>query len=81
MGTHSIEIRAGHWSCYDGDHSSVLALLVDAGASVGPSAIDGRTSLILAACYGRRRCVALIIARGGDALDLNARQTDGSTAL
>ena len=37
---------------------------------------------MMAAHHGRTRCVALLIDRGGDALDLNAKdKRDGWTAL
>jgi ankyrin repeat protein len=40
---------AAHHACYGGDHSSVLALLLDAGASINASSNGGWTPLIVAA--------------------------------
>ena len=72
---------AAHRACYGGDHSSVLALLLDAGASINARTSYGWTPLMEAARLGYTRCVALLIDRGGDALDLNAKEEDGWTSL
>ena len=72
---------AAHWACYGGDHSSVLALLLDAGASLNPRNNLGSTPLREAAFHGSTRCVALLIERGSDALELDAMDIDGWTAL
>ena len=68
-------------ACGGRDLSSVLALLLDAGALVEPRHNYGSTPLIEAAYSGNTYCVALLIERGGVALDLDAKGNSGITAL
>ena len=70
-------------ACLEGDHSSVLALLLDAaGASIDTrTRRGGRTLFDNAIFFGRPNCVALLIERGGNALDLDANNYSGGTAL
>ena len=70
-----------HLACGGGDHSSVLALLLDAGASANAPTNGEFTPLMMAATFNSTRCVALLIDRGGAALDLNAKSILGCTAL
>lgn len=72
---------ATHWLCVRGDHSAVLALLLDAGADINARTNFGSTPLIIAAKYGYAGCAVLLIDRGGDVLNLNARAGNGQTAL
>jgi hypothetical protein len=71
---------AAHFAC-DGDHASTLALLLDHGAPINACSCDGATLLMWAAFYGATECVTLLLARGGDALELDARDQYGTTAL
>ena len=72
---------ATHWVCMGGDQSAMLILLLDAGAPVNPHDDEGSTPLVLATLKTLRCCIMTLIDRGGDALDLNAKDTGGCTAL
>ena len=63
-----------HWACTGDDDtcSSALALLLDAGASINARTSFGSTTPLLCAHEECRRFVAVLIDRGGDALDLDA---------
>lgn len=61
---------ATHWACC-GKHASALALLLDAGASFNARTDWSWTPLMKAVSFGATDCVALLIARGGDALDMD----------
>ena len=71
---------AAHWACLDGDHSSVLTRLL-AGADMNGCDNRKRTPLMLAAEKNRASCVELLIDRGGNALDLDAKDGHRDTAL
>jgi hypothetical protein len=79
--TDSIRWRAVHWACFK-KRPSALALLIDAGCSLNEPDADGRSPLIVATNWNAPECVAVLLARGGDALDVNAATTEHkSTAL
>jgi hypothetical protein len=63
------------------DQPSTLSLLLDAGASLNARSAAGRTPLIYAVYEGATECVKLLLARGGGALKLNARDSEWYTAL
>lgn len=65
--------QSPHWACI-GDHPSVLALLLDAGASVSEPSRFRMTPLTTAVAHKSVECIKLLLARGGGALDLNAEQ-------
>ena len=67
-------------ACMGGDHSSVLALLLDAGGSINARSNGGWTPLMLCVEDDRPGSFATLIDRG-DALDLNAKDREGCTAL
>jgi ankyrin repeat protein len=71
---------AAHWACST-KHASSLALLLDAGALLNARNNNGFTPLMLAAWKGAAACVKLLLASGGDALELDAVDQDGDTAL
>ncbi len=72
---------AAHRACY-GKHWSTLTLLLDAGAPFNARENEGWTPLMLAAEQGAARCVAVLVDRGGDALELDAVENEhGWTAL
>jgi hypothetical protein len=71
---------AAHWACVH-NHASTLALLLDDGASINAHDNHARTPLIMAGYHGATDCVKLLLARGGDALELNATDNCGDTAL
>ena len=61
---------------------STLALLLDASPSMDARNNRGRTPLIAAVVNGAAECVMLLLSRGGNALDLDAKQPAGGwTAL
>jgi ankyrin repeat protein len=65
--------QAVHWACMGGyGRASTLELLLDAGASFSAGDNYGWTPLIFAARSGATDCGKLLLARGGDALDLDA---------
>ena len=73
---------AAHLACIGGDYSSVLALLLDAGASFeARTRSSGWTPLSAAASFGDAGCVALLLDRGGDARDVNEQDDYGGAAL
>jgi ankyrin repeat protein len=72
---------AAHCACRGGDHSSALAFLLNAGASINARTKGGYMPHLYAAAYTRPGSVALLIDRGGDALDLDAKDNYGWTAL
>jgi hypothetical protein len=55
----------------------VLALLLDAGAPINARPIGGFTALMTAVGLNHLGCVVLLIDRGGEALDLDAKEDDG----
>ena len=68
-------------ACWAGKPRTVT-LLLDAGASINARDKLGFTPLIWAAIRGRSGCVRLLLARGGDALEVDAQtEGDGMTAL
>jgi hypothetical protein len=69
---------ATHWACVR-DRVSCLALLLDAGASFNERGGNAWTPLMKAAWNGATECVKLLLARGGDALELDgvSRSGDG----
>jgi hypothetical protein len=71
---------AAHWACMK-NHASTLALLLDDGASINAHDNHARTPLIMAGYYGATDCVKLLLARGGDALELNTADNRGDTVL
>lgn len=61
---------------------SIVALLLDAGAPINGRDVLGETLRHRAAADGRVELVEMLLARGGDALELDAKSTDyGRTAL
>ena len=72
--------KAVHWAG-TGRRASTLGLLLDAGASLNMKDDHGFTPLIDAAYSGATDCVKLLLARGGNALKLDAESDRGSTAL
>ena len=65
-------------------HARILSLLLDAGACITARAHSGETLLMIAASdFGGIECVRLLLARGGNALELLDAQEaeDGWTAL
>ena len=72
--------QAPHWAC-KGRRASTLGLLLAAGASFNVRSNDGGTPLMNAAFNGATDCVKLLLARGGDALELDAQNSYGRTAL
>ncbi len=66
---------AAHVACVE-DNPSVLTLLFDAGASLNARTVKGSTPLMVAAFNGATACVTLLLARGGDALELDAQCLD-----
>lgn len=77
---HELGYQWTHFACR-GNGVSTLALLLDAGAPINGRTTAKCTPLHIAADYGSTGCVALLIARGGDALDPDARADTGETAL
>jgi hypothetical protein len=75
-------LNAAHWACF-GDHgSSTLSLLLDAGVPLDARGGYGDlTPLRHAVDFHAPGCVAVLLARGGDALGLNDKANDGETAL
>ena len=71
---------AEHISCCN-NHPSILALLLDAGGSTNARNNRGRAPLMLASEGGATECVALLLEKGGYALDLDAQEDHGFTAL
>jgi len=69
---------AAHNACWK---ASTLALLLDAGASIDARMETGETPLMAAADEAAPRCLRLLLARGGAALELDAQRNDGRTAL
>ena len=57
------------------NHASALALLIDASAPINSGGGASLTPLMHAAMHGSRDCVALLITRGGNALDIDAAST------
>ena len=71
---------AAHLACYF-DRPSALARLLDAGTSLDARNNRGLTPLIMAAGRGATACMKLLLARGGNALDLDAKQILNNTPL
>ena len=67
---------AAHFTC-TGAPASTLALLLDAGVPLNVRDDIGMTPLILAASHGAVECVEFLLARGGDALELDAATNGG----
>ena len=64
------EMRAVSYACM-GNHASSLALLLDAGASIGQHYHMSSSLFMDAVESGAAECVALLISRGGAGLDVN----------
>ena len=71
---------AAHFAC-NFKQASALALLLDAGASMTARNSLGRTPLMAAARVGATDCVTLLVEKSGYALDLDAWDGHGCTAL
>ena len=69
---------AAHLACL-GNQPSILAQLLDAGASMTARTNRGRAPLMMAAMRGAADCMTLMLARVGD--EVNAQDDDGLTAL
>ncbi len=80
MARDAIGRTAAHWASYD-DEPSTLARLLDAGIPINAMDLSLRTPLTFAAFYSRRDCIALLVGRGGAALEINAATVHGDTAL
>ena len=65
-------MTAAHLAC-KADRASTLALLLDAGALINYRGGTSWTPLMTAAASGATDCVALLIARGRHALDVDAK--------
>lgn len=76
--------QAAHWACR-GASARTLRLLLDAGAAFNERNKAGYTPLTCAALqkfwYGATACVKLLLRRGGAALELDAQENYGWTAL
>jgi ankyrin repeat protein len=59
-------------ACY-GRYASTLNLLLDAGASIDTSDVDGWTPLTLAVCYCALKCLRVLLARGAAVLELDTQ--------
>ena len=68
-------LTAAYWA-RTGNRVSMLGLLLDAGASFNVRNNGGWTLLIIAAHSGAVDCVKLLVARGGDALELDAQASN-----
>ena len=55
--------------------------MLDAGIAINGRDVDGWTLLMTTAVSGSTLCVALLVERGGDAIDLDATSAVGATAL
>jgi hypothetical protein len=73
-------LTAAHCACYR-NRASSLGLLLDAGSSINARSSCGQTPLIVAAHNGATDCVKLLLARGGDALELDAVSNAGNAAM
>jgi hypothetical protein len=71
---------AAHWACM-GRHAPALDLLLVAGASVNPRNNMGRTPLMVAVEKDAIECVVLLLARGGEEVELDVADTLGNNAL
>jgi uncharacterized protein len=81
VGLRDVEGRAAsHWACY-GNRASTLTLLLDAGALLNARDYFGRTLLLQAVLSQAAPCVAVLVDRGGDALELDVQANNGYTAL
>jgi ankyrin repeat protein len=69
--------NALHWAANDGQ-TEVVALLIEAGASLGATERTGMTALTLAAKEGRTGAVAALLAAGAD---VNVRDQIGGSPL
>jgi hypothetical protein len=76
-----VEWCAVHWACYRNRASALALLLDDAGALLNARGNNGWTPLIVTTYHGATECVELLLARDGDALELDAVDKDGDTAL
>lgn len=71
-----------HWAVA-GERASAVSLLIDGGALAAgdPRHNYGETPLLVAADLGAVHCVRVLLSRGGDAVDIDATDRLGRTAL
>lgn len=76
----AVRCSAVHWACIGG-HRGCLTRLLAAGGLPGGRMGNGSTPLCEAAYHGHDGCIEELLRVGGNALDLDAQDNQGNTAL